>query len=307
MPRSRKAFTLIELLVVIAIIAILIGLLLPAVQKVREAAARTRCQNNLHQLALGIHGFHDVNGYFPQGGGDETGGVENPAIRTFFFSWTFHIYPYIEQGPLYSMAPVRDPFIDVNTVPGGGAILQTLDRSMVKIFYCPSRRGNRLYHGDAVCDYAGNLGVSATDGVIVRNNTRNYEQVTMNKVTDGLSNTLLIGERRINRATIDSGTDFYDNEPAVRPASDCDVNRQAQAIGGSWLTPAQDLTDSNTNFFGGGIPPALCQFGAAHQQGMMAALADGSVRIIGYKVNAVNFRNLCQRGDSNTVDLTMLD
>src|ERR1041384_1561115 len=101
--RVRRGFTLIELLVVIAIIAVLIGLLLPAVQKVREAAARTQCTNNLKQLALGIHSFHDVNHNYPQGGGDPGG--ENPAVRTFYFSWTFHIYPYIEQDNLYKLVP----------------------------------------------------------------------------------------------------------------------------------------------------------------------------------------------------------
>src|SRR5690349_8961717 len=103
-PPPRRGFTLIELLVVIAIIAVLIGLLLPAVQKVREAAARTKCANNLKQLGLGMHNYHDVYNGFPSAGwgwfwvGDPIrSGRGQPG------GWVYSILPFVEQGPLYDL------------------------------------------------------------------------------------------------------------------------------------------------------------------------------------------------------------
>src|SRR5262245_18015185 len=128
----RRAFTLIELLVVIAIIAILIGLLLPAVQKVREAANRMSCSNNLKQIGLALHNYHDANGTFPPGQVHTTSGGE-PATTC----WGIELLPYIEQDNAYK----RYDKNLLQTAPGNVAVLQTF----VKTYLCPSDMNtNRL-------------------------------------------------------------------------------------------------------------------------------------------------------------------
>jgi prepilin-type processing-associated H-X9-DG protein len=245
-----------------------------------------------------------VNHRYPQGGGDP--GPENPAVRLFYFSWTYHIFPYIEQTSLHRLVPTQDLFVDINTVAGGTAALNKLDTSPVPIFYCPTRRSVQLYHGDAVTDYAGCSGSTGSDGIIIINNSPTYNVAQIAHVTDGLSNTLLLGERRINLNDMNTGNDCYDNEPAVRPANDCDVIRRAQASSGSWLTPQADskaVVAINCGEFGGN---GWCQFGSSHPEGMNAALADGSVRFIRFTVTPLNFKNLCVRSDGQVVNLNDL-
>jgi prepilin-type N-terminal cleavage/methylation domain-containing protein/prepilin-type processing-associated H-X9-DG protein len=144
--RAPRAFTLIELLVVIAIIAILIGLLLPAVQKIREAAARMQCTNNLHQLGLAAHNYHDANGKFPMAvyipWAATSNNFQQQAYGPFGPNWAVYLLPYIEQDNLYRQANVTSypgvPWV-VGTAPSKVDLSwRVIVGSTVKTFLCPS-------------------------------------------------------------------------------------------------------------------------------------------------------------------------
>src|SRR5829696_695328 len=138
MTRHRSGFTLIELLVVIAIIGVLIGLLLPAVQKVREAAARMKCANNLKQLALGCHNYHDTNGVLPYGRKYDIWDT---------YTWTQLVLPYVEQTAVYggyftlNQTPYVTSYPGSNGPIGNDVRLRTSRHAVIQTFLCPSDRG----------------------------------------------------------------------------------------------------------------------------------------------------------------------
>jgi prepilin-type processing-associated H-X9-DG protein/prepilin-type N-terminal cleavage/methylation domain-containing protein len=188
--RARSAFTLIELLTVIAIISTLLGLLLAAVQNVRQAAARTRCQNNVKQIGLALHNYHDNKGRLPPG----HRGLINPDRRA-FTGWPLDILPFIEQPALWTAANdafARDPFPFHNPP-------HTDLNSVVPIYVCPAdghaaspQYAARSKLNVAFTSYLGVSGLNQTnkDGMLFQNSRTRLEDAT-----DGTSNTLLLGER----------------------------------------------------------------------------------------------------------------
>jgi prepilin-type N-terminal cleavage/methylation domain-containing protein len=197
--QGRIAFTLIELLVVIAIIAVLIGLLLPAVQKVRAAAARTQCINNLKQIGLAMHLYHDSNGKLPMGEFTRVGLAPDPG-----WTWCIMLWPYLEQNNW--LQQVGPDLVNVKSAPAPGtpplpSAINGLDRS-VPVFLCPADTGGSTnlafvttvagttYTGYGKSNYVINRKVlgPGTGGTTPAN-------LSLLQITDGTSNVILAGER----------------------------------------------------------------------------------------------------------------
>lgn len=273
-----RAFTLIELLVVIAIIAILIALLLPAVQAAREAARRSQCKNNLKQIALGLHNYHDTHSTLPPGWIQATG-----------WGWGTFLLPYIDQAPLYAELNPRDR---INT---DNATQLALMQSVLKVYLCPSdtfstpgKNTKRPVVSPTsqpigLTDYVANIG--GASGSLTADCTINVNGVmwfdSMLRITDitsGTSNTIAVGEREAGNAHI-GGTWAAQNPNCV-----------------SWLNSSAYGNLTNRGINGDNAN----SFSSMHAGGAQFAMTDGSIRFINENISRNTWINILDR-DAETL------
>jgi prepilin-type N-terminal cleavage/methylation domain-containing protein len=315
--RRTSAFTLVELLVVIAIIGVLVALLLPAIQAARESSRRTKCSNHLKQQALACHNHHDTLAVFPTAGRQDYYGARGPSATatapTQFWNWRYLILPFVEQETVFNLTSDNQ----VRLTP-------------INMYNCPSRRRPTVVGAIILPDYAGNAGptwcpaneVSTWTGVIIPSEVNNggwraVPPVRIAMITDGTSNTLLLGEKFVAVDHYTTAAQWGDNNSWTN--------------GNSWITtrnaihqPRADLRESaatkevappNAQASGingrcgpwglGGVGSGggyYDYWGAAHPSAFNAAMSDGSVRLIRYNISLGILQALSDREDGVAAD-----
>jgi prepilin-type N-terminal cleavage/methylation domain-containing protein/prepilin-type processing-associated H-X9-DG protein len=274
-PPVRAAFTLIELLVVIAIIGILVGLLMPAVQQVREAASRASCQNNLKQIGLAFHNYHDVYRRFPPGYAATGTYVDGTTDTTPGWGWATYLLPFIEQQPLFNQFNLTQPIQNYPTA------IQTL----VSVYVCPSDIGTDAPFavtdsgGNTVCNaaptsYAGCCGsnvatTAATgNGILYRNSS-----TRLTDITDGTSCTVLVEERafaNVKGTWVGAINGGYCNQGVDNP----------NAVAGKLGQGAADLVLIHAGTINNTSGRNLDDSSSKHPGGANWLLADGSVHFL---------------------------
>jgi prepilin-type N-terminal cleavage/methylation domain-containing protein len=313
----RRGFTLIELLVVIAIIAVLIALLLPAVQQAREAARRSSCQNNLKQLGLAIHNYHDTYNLFPMGY------VDNPAYiggNNGGWSWQAMILPQLEQGNLAFNFAYR-PHGPAGTISDPAGVNTRLISTPQPVFSCPSddKPKNDPIHGTGAAAYQADMATSSYCGVIgIVNGTpctpensasrtvhrRNIGPFTINtcrkmgSISDGLSNTMFVGEVAWG-TEIDAESNNQYLYGSVTGTGEADCSNAPGTTGSSpfsHLRATEDKINAVTN-----QRRESRAFHSRHTGGAQFLLGDGAVRFISENINHTGVDFATYDADKTTI------
>jgi prepilin-type N-terminal cleavage/methylation domain-containing protein/prepilin-type processing-associated H-X9-DG protein len=307
--RKRQAFTLIELLVVIAIIAILIALLVPAVQKVRAAAARTQCINNLKQIGLAVHSFHGdfkyipsaLNTYAPYETSDPYYYGYDPG-----WGWGATLLPYLDQVPIYEEAGVATqpfgPAISAGQWTGttGFATPNSWQQLQLVIYRCPADVGPGLNNQRsffATSNYRAIMGTNLNDAAALTPYAPNNDlggcmfqdsRITFEQVTDGTSNTIIIGE-----CILDDSVGRY---AAIWPGS-----RGWDAYGTDdwWISDVMWWMDNESSEINGTAPQA---FSSQHAGGVNILFCDATVHFVNNSASPATIMALAGRADGIVVD-----
>ncbi len=302
----RAGFTLVELLVVIAIIGILVGLLLPAVQAAREAARRMQCSNNLKQLGLALHNYHDTHKRFPFGSGGTTPPSGSPG-----YSAVSLMLPFMEQTPLWNQIDFRLPLTDPVNTPAR--------LTSIPGFLCPSDRQNPQPQTGGAINYMGNKGSlhfwsdPSQNGIFIP--SRSFR---MSDITDGTSNTSAFSERLLadgNNGVVDMQADVFlgSGDPstpdqAIQMCYATDANNLANQfplfMGAPWINGQHTYMHVDTpNRRSCGFYPTKASMPAnsRHTGGVNMALCDGSVRYVSQSIELPTWRALGSRNGHEVV------
>lgn len=305
-PANRRGFTLVELLVVIAIIGVLIALLLPAVQQAREAARRIQCSNNMKQLGLAMHNYHDTYGNFPAGQFSQQQ-LDDPNGQPNRMTWFTSILPFVEQRAMYDLVKPSMANSPANTWN------ETVRKTVVDGFVCPSdpnggKIGNDGFQGNYLANSGHDIMVQAnadkpsTNGGGMSGLFFVKSHIGLKDITDGTSNTLMFGEiRQSPQANCTIGnywngwgmesmftTLFWINTPAP------DFVPQGADANNPWRT-TQALPPS-----GPGSQTAY-SLRSAHPGGVMVTRADGSVSFLPETMSNQTLKDLSNRGDGAVI------
>jgi prepilin-type N-terminal cleavage/methylation domain-containing protein len=311
-PSRSHAFTLVELLVVIAIIGILVGLLLPAVQAAREAARRMQCQNNLKQIGLALHNYHDTLRRFPASFYRAWPTSVGGTFGTPGWGWGTMILPYIEQTALYNSLDVG-----TNRLSGNPAV-KLLAQTSLPFYRCPSDTGQALNANRAnfaTSNYMAVFGAlydqaAPSSGALVYGSRENAgtgvfspnSGVRMGDITDGTSNTVMIGEMNYGPNGVkkaDGSVHSYNggiwvgtpNDPLNTSNVSCQLSLCGEAAG------------ADARFRRINTPFSSNAFSSAHVGGAQFVFGDGSVRFVSQNSDGAMIDRIADRADGQVVNL----